>query len=77
MNGLVFKVNVECLFSGMQNEGIYRLSGNKNDIETVMEKFEASKWCAINSSYLIKVSCYPTSKSSQVYDVGIMIPVNY
>ena len=28
----------------MQNEGIYRLSGNKTDIETVMEKFEASKW---------------------------------
>lgn len=41
----------------MQNEGIYRLSGNKNDIETVMEKFEASKWFH-NSSYLIKFSCH-------------------
>ena len=36
----------------MENEGIYRLSGNKSDIETVMEKFEASKSCTINSSYL-------------------------
>jgi len=35
----------------MQAEGIYRLSGNKNDIEALISKFDAGKY--VDLSFLI------------------------
>jgi len=45
------KDNCRFFTSGMQAEGIYRLSGNKNDIEALISKFDAGKY--VDLSFLI------------------------